>query len=392
MKKTLGTVFAAYFLSAFMLPSSAFGFCTDDIPVEYLESAKALHAENILRGNEKGACNLTGKLNKIEFTTLILRYMYADDDIIDLAKMETGTFPDLQSGIWYEDVAKAAKFEGLIKGEGTTGKGNFGKIINGAEAATLTLRGINLYLPQPLTGEQWYDPSINVMKAVNLRTYAPGHQMTRGEAVRMIYEVMNHTEMLDSAAKNYDSNEPQNNGSPAPIQQSEPNQPAKTAQSSGSFKVVSSLRHLAENFDSLSAQQVSDIIKSLSQDDMFSLNVYTAFSSLVHAKACEADSSIIMPLSTGAVNCTQTAESWQNTLYFSNGDMQQATSYAYSNRDSLLIALKCGAGEIDAGSCNLYNNIQGQNMNTMNDIFKEMLDQCVYDGQILSDGAMCVTY
>ena len=118
----------------------------------------------------------------------------------------------------------------------------------------------------------------------------------------------------------------------------------------------SNFRILVENFGSLTPQQTLLILQKLNQNDFLNLSIYSAFGSLVHYKVCQINSNIVMVIGGINTNCYQTMQQWQNTIYFSGGNVAQATSYANSQRNQLLIQLKCKTGEIDRGSCSAYVN------------------------------------
>lgn len=114
-------------------------------------------------------------------------------------------------------------------------------------------------------------------------------------------------------------------------------------------------RALVEQFETLSPIQVAATLQTLNDTERLQLSVYQSFASLVHLQACYADNSVVMAFSTGYMNCAQTYQEWQNTLYFMNNDWNAATQYAWQQRNSLLIGMKCASGEYDAGSCGAYN-------------------------------------
>lgn len=385
MKKLFLAV-AATALGMLLLPQISFAACTDHVPADLKEATDELVKNNILRGNDNGKCELDKHAIRIELVTMMLRVNYKDSDIDSLAAKEPGTFPDLPSNAWYFKTAKAAKFLHVIEGDDKTGNGRFTDKVKAGEAFLMALRYSGVTVPNPKAGEAWYDPAINVAKEAGLKTYPHTHEMTRGDISRLIYEYVTRYSSVQSAAANY-------NSTPAVTNNTTPNQPSTppaNKQTSGSFNVVGPLRYLAENFDALSPQQTLAIYSKLNDTDLLQLQVYTAFGYLVHYKACQADTNVLFNDGQKMVSCAQNAAQLQQTAQFYGGDIKQATSHGYSQRNELLIAQKCGTGEISAGTCNMYTGIQNQNMNRMNEIFRNMISECNYVGEVLSNGGVCV--
>ncbi|MAK61106.1 MAG: hypothetical protein CMK09_09035 [Ponticaulis sp.] len=155
-----------------------------------------------------------------------------------------------------------------------------------------------------------------------------------------------------------------------------------------------SFRTLIERFETLSPQQVAATLATLNDTERLQLSVYQSFASLVHLQACYADNSVMMAFSTGYMNCAQTYQEWQNTLYFMKNDWNAATQYAWQQRNSMLIGIKCASGEYDAGSCGAY----GQGVQTYNKAIDETgkaivrnMDPyaCDNPGGYTSDGRYC---
>jgi hypothetical protein len=198
MKKHLSfVIFSALF--SVLMPQISLAFCTDSVPLQFKEAAQNLFDSKVLRGNPDGSCKLGTGLNRAEFATFVLRNNYSDQQITELAASEQGGFPDLQMGIWYEQIAKAAKKQGLIKGDDGTGRGRFGDGVNAAEAVTITLRGAGMAIPAAKAGETWYDTAFNLAKAGGITTLSPTYKMTRGDAVLLIHQVNQGKKAISAA-------------------------------------------------------------------------------------------------------------------------------------------------------------------------------------------------
>ena len=123
--------------------------------------------------------------------------------------------------------------------------------------------------------------------------------------------------------------------------------------------------YLADQAETLRPPQVARLLRQASPQDRLWLSLHPAFASLVHMAACQADPSVVWVQNGMATSCAQTAQSWQQTLQFTGGNMQAAMQQATTERGQLLIAMKCGSGALDGGSCAAW---RGANAaaNTMN--------------------------
>ncbi len=325
-------------LVALFIPQVSFGFCTDNVPTEFMDAAKSLHGEKVLRGNPDGGCNLGGSLNRVEFATFVLRNNYTDEDIKDLAAMEKGTFPDLESGIWYFDLAKAAKFEGLLKGDGDTGKGRFADGVNAAEAVIITLRGTAIEIPAPASGEAWYGPAMNIAKTAGVKTFDPTHKMTRGDAVLLIHQVNENYDAIEAAAKNY---------SPS-------NSSTSTTSSRGD------LTKLIVEFEQLSSSEGNKIYDGLTDTQKKSINALAQnFSLILHVGLCEANSSRVLDSPVGRMDCTQGTQALTTMLNsYDEAAIQQLQSSLQNELLMLIVREACKnqeyEGDITAESCGQF--------------------------------------
>ena len=153
-------------------------------------------------------------------------------------------------------------------------------------------------------------------------------------------------------------------------------------------------RTLVEQFEYLTPEQVAQIYRQLNQTEQLELSIYTAFGSLVHMRACQADMSLAYVSAGSVTDCQQEAMQWMQTLQFSGGNEEQATSYAFSQRNQLLIGMRCSSGEIDAASCGAYmGGVQNYN-NMMNDTNQLIIDnmgggRCDNPGGYTPEGDYC---
>ena len=176
-----------------------------------------------------------------------------------------------------------------------------------------------------------------------------------------------------------------------------------TSSNSTGFKTTTPMRYLVENYRNLTDDKIKNYFIKFNKEDLSTISIFEAWGSYLHYRVCQVDQSLTFTgLTQGLQNCTQTAAGWLNTAYITtNGVITNDTfSYAYSQASDILIAMKCDSGEIDAATCQTYYSINSQNNNTINSIndsrirsyaeVTQQLYQCSYEGQIMSDGSVCI--
>ncbi len=176
-----------------------------------------------------------------------------------------------------------------------------------------------------------------------------------------------------------------------------------TSSNSTGFKTTTPMRYLVENYRNLDDNQIKNYFIKFNKDDLSTISIFEAWGLYLHYRACQIDQSLIFSgVGKGTQNCAQTAASWLNTAYtITNGVITNDTfNYAYSQASDILIAMKCDSGEIDAATCQLYYSITSQYNSTTNSIndsrirsyaeVTQQLYQCSYEGQIMSDGSVCI--
>ncbi len=89
------------------------------------------------------------------------------------------------------------------------------------------------------------------------------------------------------------------------------------------------------------------------------------FKPAVFRKACEVDPNIGWSYFSDQTtsNCAQAAQQWQDYVQWHQstyGPGADVNENAELGRGDIIIYYKCKSGEIDPGSCNLYNQIKGQ--------------------------------
>lgn len=124
---------------------------------------------------------------------------------------------------------------------------------------------------------------------------------------------------------------------------------------------LSALRDLAENHSGLTASRTLELLQQLDSKESFILSLYPAFAGNVLLKACEANNTLQWALQGVQDNCaTAQYKLSQHLALFATGTMiGRWDDQIHSERLSVLIMLKCDSGEIDAGSCAMYNGMMG---------------------------------
>jgi len=160
---------------------------TDVLPSHtYFTSIDYVKEKDIVNGYDDGTYQPSRKINRAEFTKIIIEATYDDSEINNCTP--TKNFPDIKNTDWYEKYVCIAANNGIIGGyDDGTFKGN--NEINFAEAAKIIIIGFNLDYKE---GDQWYDGYINTLQDNN---YIPidistiNKQITRGEMAEIIWRI-----------------------------------------------------------------------------------------------------------------------------------------------------------------------------------------------------------
>lgn len=121
---------------------------------------------------------------------------------------------------------------------------------------------------------------------------------------------------------------------------------------------------------------------------------------MMQYKGCKADDTLTIATAADAVyTCAENSAMWEMTrqqlIQMYNRTDVDEFEYAKSQAANIVIAFKCESGEIDAGSCSLYRQIQAGWTQQQNETFKTIVDnmapsaQCTSDGQVLDGGYVC---
>ena len=125
----------------------------------------------------------------------------------------------------------------------------------------------------------------------------------------------------------------------------------------------SQLRLLAEEFPQGNANSTKQRLDALSVEEHFILEyVGKQFKPTVFLRSCGVDSQLHWSyLADGTIyDCAKADKEWKDYVAWANQNGQDPNQNAELGRGDVLIYLKCRSGEIDQGSCQLYNNIKDQ--------------------------------
>lgn len=391
-------------LTVVFFPQTSLAFCTDSVDAKYRDAAEYMFDQGVLKGYPDGSCQLNKSINRAEALTFTLRWSIGAEDLASV-EIPSGirNLHDFADGQWWTAAAAKAYELGILKGD-SNGYIRPGDQVIFVENLAMGMRaayGVT-NIPASGSGQQWYQSMLDAAKNNSITTYDPAKKLTRGEVVQMLFDLDNRYHDVDQYFSSYSSSGSSSTATPEPTPYPSTPTPVvsnNTSSNSGPGYVLrpgTSLpfRVLVENLAYLSAEQVAQRVREMNQTELLQMSIYSAFGSWVHYAACQADSSIVMDLGGTQANCTYTAQQWQNTLYFSGGNWDQALSYAKQQQGDLMIAIKCSTGEIDSGSCSVYAGALSNYNNMTNQTTQEIIDNfgagsCDSPGSYLPDGSYC---
>jgi uncharacterized protein YkwD len=190
MKKIL----SVFLISIFLLgahSAQALGNLFDDVGsgTRYSEAINFIAGEGVVKGYEDGTYKPLRKINRAEFTKIIIEAKYPDK------ASGTGCFNDVGDE-WFAKYVCYAKNRSVVKGN-PDGTFRPGSEINTAEAYKIVFATM---LDKPIydEGGDWYEKYLEYAKANDLDFSSrldPSHAVTRGEMAEMIYLVLKNNEV-----------------------------------------------------------------------------------------------------------------------------------------------------------------------------------------------------
>ncbi len=154
---------------------------------KYKDAIRYVEHSNIVKGYDDGTYRPDEKINRAEFTKIIVAALNSQDSYAPFASNETKCFPDVEANLWYTEFICFAKAHGIVNGHAS---GNFkpGDFINYAEGLKIILKAYNVVNFE--SGTSWYEAYVNFANNKNLSFAAyikPDDLLTRGQVAEIIY-------------------------------------------------------------------------------------------------------------------------------------------------------------------------------------------------------------
>ncbi len=185
MQKILSLVLVALFFSnsspSLSEAQNQEGFSDTDT-YEWKESIEFLRDNEIVKGYEDGTYKPKATINRAEFTKIVMESFFERED---LDNFDTGCFPDVPAGAWFEKYVCIAKEEGIIGGY-PDGSFKPSQTINQAEALKIILNTAYEGSLESEPDETWFQVYLDEAEYTGMFYFeadsAPGaHAVTRGE-------------------------------------------------------------------------------------------------------------------------------------------------------------------------------------------------------------------
>lgn len=192
MKKLISTLFVSF---VFLLCSTPL-YSFNDVATTHpnYSAISGLKDMNVISGYPKTNNFMPEKnISRAEFVKILFSYNYPSLDYSsDYMKGLKNCFPDVKES-WYSPYVCFYKTLNVVKGD-IYGNFNPGSPVNFAEASKLlSISLLNTHGADLYTDEFWYAPYINIFSVLDLvpKTQDPSHNITRAEAVEMIWRIKN---------------------------------------------------------------------------------------------------------------------------------------------------------------------------------------------------------
>lgn len=284
MKKIFLLAAAITALTA-IAPQVTLGFCNDHVDPKYMDAAQALFNEGVLKGNPDGSCTLDKQVNRIEFAVMAMRKSLGDEGA-QAEKYQPGLFTDLKANKqWYLNYAATAKAKGILKGD-KEGRLRANDQVNFAEAAAISTRSSGLKMPTAKSPQQWYQPTLDILKSNQVKSFKADYQMTKGDVVVLLNQIdMYHTD-ISNGIDSYSGSNSSNTAS------------QKTA--------LSPIVKLIAEFEALSSEDGNKIFDTLNEKQKNSLEAMAPnFSVILLNGLCEANPNRVISTAAGPMGCEQ---------------------------------------------------------------------------------------
>jgi uncharacterized protein YkwD len=193
----------------FLIPSLVFAYPDVLTDYDYKTAVDYISEEGIVSGYPDGTYRPGSKINRAEFTKIVvgagLNYDPGQDpsgyDIYALAGL---SFSDIEDGAWYIPYLRKAVQNGIIDGY-PDGTFKPAANINLVEAAKILVKTLNVETEEP-QGSEWYSEYIETLD--NLKYLPPSfgylaQVVTRGEMAEMVWRILtkNHNQEFVTVSK-----------------------------------------------------------------------------------------------------------------------------------------------------------------------------------------------
>lgn len=181
-------------LLAYSINALAYSDVIDTDP--YAEAIGFITEQGIVRGYDDGTYRSNSKINRAEFTKIVVGAAFGYDSSQDPSGYDIYApvgliFSDIESGAWYIPYLRVAVENGVIEGypDGTFKPADN---INLVEAAKILVNALNVS-NNPPKGSEWYSQFIEAMADNH---YLPpsfgyfGQEVTRGEMAEMVWRIL----------------------------------------------------------------------------------------------------------------------------------------------------------------------------------------------------------
>lgn len=182
-------------LTLCLFAPTVFAYTDVDSAHPYAEAINYITAEGIVRGYDDGTYKPDAKINRAEFTKILVESKFESDP----SGFADDCFSDVPNDAWFSSYVCYARVDGIIDGypDGTFGPANE---INLAEASKILVNVFELEKVQP-TGTAWYSQYIETLGA--LKIIPPSFEylddkVTRGEMAEMVWRIMTERSDLES--------------------------------------------------------------------------------------------------------------------------------------------------------------------------------------------------
>lgn len=186
MKKTIPFLFLALFLFVPQVKADVF----TDVPDTHYnqEAITYLKAQGIVEGYSNNSYKPENRINRAEFTKIIIRSVYSDATI---DKCTSSPFPDVPSGQWFAKYVCMAKKYGVVGGypDGTFHPSDF---INFAEASKVIANAQGVKSDTAGTQKEWFAGFVKGLedqKAIPSTIQSFDKEITRGDMSEMIFRL-----------------------------------------------------------------------------------------------------------------------------------------------------------------------------------------------------------